>query len=133
MGYKKKRQFQRDFFIIYGIWGCIEVIGLLTGIGQELLNDFAKLGVEAILYMLEDVPFILIYLSFGFAFLIGELIAWILHIGREFEKKIIEKRNAGTQGGRVLLVLLFRLFLMKSEYVNIKVYNKTKIRIKVEL
>lgn len=97
MGYKKKRQFQRDFFIIYGIWGCIEVIGLLTGIGQELLNDFAKLGVEAILYMLEDVPFILIYLSFGFAFLIGELIAWILHIGREFEKKIIGKRNARTQ------------------------------------
>ena len=37
------------------------------------------------------------YITFGIAMLLGELIAWILHIGREFEKKIIEKRNAGTQ------------------------------------
>lgn len=34
------------------------------------------------------------YITFGIAMLLGELIAWISHIGREFEKKIIEKRNA---------------------------------------
>ena len=34
------------------------------------------------------------YFLFGGFVLLGELIAWILHIGREFEKKIIGKRNA---------------------------------------
>lgn len=91
---KTRRRYQKDFIVIYGIWGCIQIVGSLICVWRELINDFAIHGIKAFLNIIENDYCIQIYFVFGVAFLVGTLIAWGIDKVDESDRKIAERKNA---------------------------------------